>query len=656
MPVRTLGGDRIGSGKKQKVYMHNYERSTHDLGFVFRSSMSAGTLVPCLVMPALPGDSFDINIDAVVRTLPTVGPLFGSFKLQLDIFNCPIRLYNKLLHNNKLGVGMNMSQVILPKIKVESSNLDFTSNNPIELQQINQSSILAYLGIRGLGHSGLNESTLYRYFNAVPLLSYLDIYKNYYANKQEEKGVYIHTNGDNILHWEYMYFTKNNVKNNYFYPNDTLNIDYDDDSTCYLEIVIPEGCGGNNLSNLIALHDLNQQDKLMILFRNCELLYTVDGMEHWHVFELNQSAVLLHNIFLADPFMSGNPIMLSTFNLSNIDTIRETLLGYESVTFTKDSINVVSPIPDILGKSGDYYNLRSSQEGLLCKTYQSDIFNNWLNTEWIDGENGISAVTSIDTSGGSFTLDTLNLSKKVYDMLNRIAVSGGTYDDWIETVYTAETFGRTETPVYCGGLSKELIFQEVVSNAATENNPLGTLAGKGIMSDKNKGGKVSIKVNEPSYIIGIVSLTPRIDYSQGNSWDVNLNTLNDLHKPALDEIGFQELLTDQMAFFDTKIDDDGNCAFKSAGKQPAWINYMTNYNKTFGNFADKNKEMYMTLNRRYEPDNGNKTIKDLTTYIDPSKYNYMFAQTNLDSQNFWTQIGFDITARRKMSARMMPNL
>ena len=83
---------------------------------------------------------------------------------------------------------------------------------------------------------------------------------------------------------------------------------------------------------------------------------------------------------------------------------------------------------------------------------------------------------------------------------------------------------------------------------------------------------------------------------------------------------------------------------------------MTNFNKTFGNFADKNKEMYMTLNRRYEPDNGNKTIKDLTTYIDPSKYNYMFAQTNLDSQNFWTQIGFDITARRKMSARMMPNL
>ena len=63
----------------------------------------------------------------------------------------------------------------------------------------------------------------------------------------------------------------------------------------------------------------------------------------------------------------------------------------------------------------------------------------------------------------------------------------------------------------------------------------------------------------------------------------------------------------------------------------------------------------MTLNRRYEHDaNGN--IKDLTSYIDPSKYNYMFAQSSLDSQNFWTQIAVDAEVRRKMSAKVIPNL
>ena len=61
--------------------------------------------------------------------------------------------------------------------------------------------------------------------------------------------------------------------------------------------------------------------------------------------------------------------------------------------------------------------------GLALKTYQSDINTNWVNTEWIDGDTGINAITAIDTTGGSFTLDTLNLAKKVYTMLNRIAVS-----------------------------------------------------------------------------------------------------------------------------------------------------------------------------------------------------------------------------------------
>ena len=129
------------------------------------------------------------------------------------------------------------------------------------------------------------------------------------------------------------------------------------------------------------------------------------------------------------------------------------------------------------------------------KTYQSDIFNNWIKTEWIDGENGISAITAISTAGDKFTIDQLNLSKKVYDMLNRIAVSGGTYQDWVETVYTTGWEMHTETPMYEGGMSSEIEFQEVVSNSATADEPLGTLAGRGINTSK-KGGKLHIKINE----------------------------------------------------------------------------------------------------------------------------------------------------------------
>ena len=97
---RTLGGDRLGVGKKMEVDMRSYSKSNHDLGYIWRSTMSAGTLVPFLCKVANRGDSFDIDLEAMAKTLPTVGPLFGSAKVQLDVFLCPWRLYQGQLHNN----------------------------------------------------------------------------------------------------------------------------------------------------------------------------------------------------------------------------------------------------------------------------------------------------------------------------------------------------------------------------------------------------------------------------------------------------------------------------------------------------------------------------------------------------------------------------
>ena len=83
---------------------------------------------------------------------------------------------------------------------------------------------------------------------------------------------------------------------------------------------------------------------------------------------------------------------------------------------------------------------------------------------------------------------------------------------------------------------------------------------------------------------------------------------------------------------------------------------MTDVDTCHGDFADEKKAMYMTLNRRYEQDDETGRIKDLTTYIDPTKYNYAFASQDLEEQNFWVQIGMNIQARRKMSAKIIPNL
>ena len=282
--------------------------------------------------------------------------------------------------------------------------------------------------------------------------------------------------------------------------------------------------------------------------------------------------------------------------------------------------------------------------GLALKTYQSDINTNWVNTEWIDGETGINAITAIDTSDGSFTLDTLNLAKKVYTMLNRIAVSDGSYNAWIQTVYTSGGLNHIETPIYLGGSSLEIEFQEVVNNSGTEDQPLGTLAGRGIATN-HKGGNIVFKADEPGYIFCITSITPRVDYFQGNEWDMYLESLDDLHKPQLDGIGFQDRLYKHINANTNNSEFD-----KTVGKQPAWIEYMTNVNKTYGNFALVESEGWMCLNRIFGD------IDTYTTYIFPHLYNNIFADTDLTAQNFWVQIAFNMKPRRVMSAKVIPNI
>ena len=112
----TLGGDRLGAGQKNKVDLKTYERSTHDYSSIFKSSMSSGTLVPFMSEIALPSDSWEIDLDVDIMTLPTVGPLFGSYKVQLDVFVSPIRLYQGALNMNLTGVGLKMEQIYLPNI------------------------------------------------------------------------------------------------------------------------------------------------------------------------------------------------------------------------------------------------------------------------------------------------------------------------------------------------------------------------------------------------------------------------------------------------------------------------------------------------------------------------------------------------------------
>lgn len=660
----SIGKNTLGQGSKMTLHMRNYERSSHNLSYAWRSSMGVGTLVPCMKILSTPGGTFDIEIDEKVFTHPTVGPLFGSYKMQVDIFTCPMRLYMAPLHNNALNVGLDMAKVKIPQLnKTITTDMMLTgTDSKEELKQISSSSVLAYLGIRGWKNNMTVPDGKVCHKNAIPLLAYLDIFKNYYANKQEEKFYSIYGFDQKLNYIQ----TKWNASKSGTQFKMEINIEV----TGY-DSTIQESTALNNtiFDCDVSTYKVGEGTAAEGWVVEATYQYTAQGFKNMGLtVEFTSGILSIQGTLYSDSFAVLAPSKvyynenglntLKEYDLTSLDKLREDILakGYQQVLLGDSPTVGCNYIEDLLmsvtetsaGEKNSTLACAYPQSGLILKTHQSDIFNNWINSEWIDGDNGISAITAIDTSSGEFTIDTLNMAKKVYDMLNRIAVSGGSYRDWIETVYTNNYALHAETPIYEGGMSCEIEFEEVVSNSASIDQPLGTLAGRGRNTSK-KGGKLHINIAEPSYIIGIVSITPRVDYCQGNDWDTVLETMNDLHKPALDGIGFQDLMAWKLAWWADEAD--------AIGKQPAWLDYMTNFNKTYGTFAEEGNESFMVLNRYYDPIDNYTTHKiDATTYINPAKYNYIFAQTGVESQNFWVQLGFKITARRKMSAKQIPNL
>lgn len=682
---KTLGGDRLGAGRKMTQELHGFGRSSHNVSKITRTDQAIGTIVPVWCQIGTTGTTFYVDLEAKTRTLPTNGPIFASMKHQIDVFVIPMRLYIGALHNNMLGIGLNMSEVKMPQFSIQAQSPMPNLKDHVNWQQISQDSLLAYLGVRGVGQNPLPSveySTVRRNFNGMFLLAYWDIYKNYYANKQEGIGYVIGGSHGTIP------VLRINSLN-----GETLASGGDgvwDKAT-----TIREKNGQASTVAIIAkLQGVKDEQGAWDVVTATVVLYkaltAVTELYAWKKTDWDTNWNATTETYTLVPktetgsnqgiFTSKNQpsqqtsrdgIRLNQFGLEQIDNARTTILGKAAEYNVPLDMNAEIPQEPYKYTYGTQTNKNKgatksitgneswfNQAGLGLRTYLSDRFNNWLSTEWIDGTNGINEVTAIQIVDNKLSMDALIMQKKIFDMLNRVAISGGSYNDWQEAVYGVRVARMAESPIYMGGASYEIVFSEVVSNSSTEKEPLGTLAGRGVETNKKGGRSLRIKCEEPSLIMALSSYVPRIDYSQGNKWWTRLESMDDLHKPNLDAIGFQELITDEFCALDTTAGSPTNVKYKSIGKQVSWQEYMTEVNETYGDFAVGGELDWMAFNRIYDYEIQETTgsVTNATTYIDPVTFNVAFADARLSAKNLWSQVAINATARRVMSAKQIPNL
>ena len=116
------------------------------------------------------------------------------------------------------------------------------------------------------------------------------------------------------------------------------------------------------------------------------------------------------------------PAYTSSYKLEEIDNLREYVLkqGKKEILIKANSTEEwlgTSFIKDVLvgaAKEGEADPnakmpiIQMEMGGLCLKTLQSDIFNNWVDKGWVDGDNGIKAITDVAITDGKLNLDRLS--------------------------------------------------------------------------------------------------------------------------------------------------------------------------------------------------------------------------------------------------------
>ena len=255
--------------------------------------------------------------------------------------------------------------------------------------------------------------------NAVPILAYYDIFKNFYANTQEDNFYIIGTSaqlseiqrvvGGNVA--------KIPLENPYIIEQDLqYKIKYVENSETGESIIIKWQAKAGGTINETTLDKITKEKP------------TVTGRVITFTANINNLGAVGEYIRIYS-IQSKNTTALRNIPLENLDTIRDKILmtAGDTIFNISNETNSVEPFTLFTKRESGSNRLYSTtpQFGLCLKTYNSDQYQNWINTEWIEGVNGINEASAVDVSGGTLSMDALNLSQKVYNFLNRIAISGG---------------------------------------------------------------------------------------------------------------------------------------------------------------------------------------------------------------------------------------
>lgn len=179
-----------------KVQVPRLKRNHFDLTHDVKLTGRIGNLIPCMIQDCIPGDSFTIGNDALIRFMPLIAPVMHRMNYRCEYFFVP----NRLVWEDWQDYITQASVLALPTI------------NSISTLTAAQQKFLDYMGIPPIGASANTVAV-----NALPMAAYQMIYNEYYRDQNLITPVnYALTAGDNSANGDLTVLRKRAYEHDYF--------------------------------------------------------------------------------------------------------------------------------------------------------------------------------------------------------------------------------------------------------------------------------------------------------------------------------------------------------------------------------------------------------------------------------------------------------
>lgn len=501
---------------------------------------NAGAIIPIDCFEVVPSDDFDISVEALLRVMPQVVPLYTMQRIYIHAFYMSYSAMQKGFGTMiKKGYSGNFIGSMAP---LNSDVFDFSDYGDEHI--VAPDTLADYLRLPiGASLDQLIEDKI----NAAPFFMYKSIYKYYYMNPNyhiNNRNLLPDDDDDFRLNSDGLIISNTDPTQPFVKLGKLLYRDYPDD---YFTSALPFAQRGDAPTLPLTLtggSDLGIQAD----FKNLPRVgVTSDGGQCYP-----GAGAGLFNSFLGT---------------------------YSFISVANNATNGSNDVRT----GGTAQVMPWSCLGGENKASALSKFNNEVSQALsITGQDGRTYETNI-------TLDVIRaLAISQYE-LEKMAKTDGSYAEFGLTFFgEASKYSQDFRPVYIGGTYQSISFTEVLqSSASTSNSALGQIAGHGI-SANNQGGHIGkIHCDDYGLIMICASIMPDVYYSQGlpKMWTNRLQS--DFLIPERARLGLQPILNRELYYSgDPEVDND------LFAYQSPYDDMRYRQNEIHGKIADPNNESF----------------------------------------------------------------